>query len=133
MWRARAAWVGWTLLLWIAISSFVGLYLSDLRGFEGNGGALENVVASVVSLAAAVLLRIYWPALRSWNSGSSDWAIQHRAVTITLYAVGFGLIWWLLNRDAVSGAFGAGIGGVLGWLSLRREAHKRRGSDEHSA
>ena len=133
VWRARAAWVGWTLALYFAISVFVGLVLSDLRGFQGNGSTFENVAAPVLSLAAAVLLHIYWPALRAWNTKANDWSLEHASWTIALSAIVFGLLEWLLQRDPVTGVFGACAGAAIAWLTVRRETRRRQGPSEHSA
>jgi hypothetical protein len=133
VWRARVGWVGSTLFLAAAISFFVGLVLSDLRGFQGNGSAFENVAAPVFSLAAAVLLRVYWPALRAWNTKANDWSIEHASWAITLSAIVFGLLEWLLQRDPIMGVFGACAGAAIGWLTVRRQTRRRQGPSEHSA
>jgi uncharacterized membrane protein len=134
VWRARARWVGSTVLLALAISFLVGLYLSDLRGFHGNGSPLENVAAPAFSLAAAVLLRVYWPARRAWLSKADDWSIEHPSSwTIALFAIAFGLLCWLLQRDPIAGVFGVFWGGALGWFTLRREARRRQDPGERSA
>ena len=122
-------WVGWTLALYFAISFFVGLYLSDLRGFEGNGGTFENVAASVGSLAAAILLRIYWPALREHSSQWSEWTLQHQASTVALEAFGFGLLFLLFYRTLTAAGFGALLGAALGYYGLRREIRRRQQAD----
>jgi membrane associated rhomboid family serine protease len=133
VWRARTAWVGGTLLLAVAISFFCGLVLSDLRGFQGNGGALEGVASSIFSLAAAVLLRTYWPEIRAWSRLSDEWTVRHPTLTIAATAVAFSLLGGLLNRDLIAAGGGLPIGAVLGWLSVRRATRRRQRPDELDA
>lgn len=133
VWRERVAWVGWTLLLAFAISLFVGLFLSDLRGFQGNGSTLEGVAGELFSVTAAVLLRVYWPTVRAWSVRTSPWMIRHRAFTISVCAVGFSLPSWPVTRHPISAASAALVGGIFGWLVLRRESRMRQGSDECNA
>ena len=67
--RARAAWVAWTLVVAIGVSWFLGLFASAIEGFQGGGGA-EALVLLPLAIVTAVLLRLYWPPLRHWKSRS---------------------------------------------------------------
>lgn len=70
--RARAAWVGWTLLVALGVSWFLGLFLSTATGIQGGStaAAVQSIAAIVISLPTAVYLRLYWPPVRDWKSHS---------------------------------------------------------------
>jgi hypothetical protein len=64
----RLAWLGWTLLTAFGVYLLVGILFTALFGPGPQNGAVVAVIVAVLSMPAAIYLRLNWPPVRDWKS-----------------------------------------------------------------
>jgi hypothetical protein len=68
--RDLLSWFGWTLLVAFFVYWVLGLFLITATGADNTGAAVVGAIAAVISIPAAIYLRLSWPPARDWKSRS---------------------------------------------------------------
>jgi hypothetical protein len=66
--RDLLSWLGWTLVVALPVCWFLGVLLTTAIGSGNGGDPVPAVIAAVISIPAAIYLRLYWPPARDWKS-----------------------------------------------------------------
>jgi hypothetical protein len=113
--RKAIRWVALTALLAWALHSLMTLSFSSTV----DAASFAGIVALVVAIVGAVLLRLYWPALRAWSHAMDGRFVAHPVLTVALFVLvgmifgtGFGSLGFVV--------FSGFLWGFMGWLNLRR-------------
>lgn len=125
-WPGWARWAASVLLISWLVSLTLSACLSLVALYEVGSNPFADAGLSVLSIGGAVLIRLHWQALRSWNTRSEAWTRDHPAGAMGLYAlVGMFLVSLSLGLSFVNLAVGAASGCFMGWLHLRLDRSRR--------